>query len=278
MTSDNIDKDVVEDFGGEWSKFKQDVEIDDELLDIFENQYFKIFPWRQISKKSIGADIGCGSGRWAKIMSKRVKFLHLVDASIDAISVSKENLRDISNIDFNVTSVDSLPFENNSLDFAYSLGVLHHVPNTSDAIGSIHSKLKKGAPLLLYLYYAFDNRPIWYRTIWRVSDLMRLKISILPKNVKMPLCELIAAIIYFPLARLSFLLSKLGFSTHLIPLSSYKNLSFYTMRTDSLDRFGTKLEQRFSKKQILKMLTDNGFSDIQFSDSLPYWVVIGYKN
>ena len=50
------------------------------------------------------------------------------------------------------------------------------------------------------------------------------------------------------------------------------------MRTDSLDRFGTKLEQRFSKKQILKMLTDNGFSDVEFSDSLPYWVVIGYKN
>ena len=273
----NIDNDVVEDFGSEWSKFKQDERIKDELLDIFENQYFKIFPWDMISHTSVGVDIGCGSGRWGKIMSKRVGFLHLVDASQDALEVSRKNLIGINNVSYYIASVDSLPFDDNSLDFAYSLGVLHHVPDTSSAIKSIATKLKKGAPLLLYLYYAFDNRPFWYRAIWRVSDLMRLFISPLPSKIKMPLCDLIAATVYWPLARLSFVLDKINVATRLIPLSSYRNLSFYTMRTDSLDRFGTRLEQRFKKAQIQRMLVDHGFSNIKFSETMPYWVVIGYK-
>lgn len=50
-----------------------------------------------------------------------------------------------------------------SLDFAFSLGVLHHVPDTQQAICSIAEKLKPSAPLLIDLYYALDNRPSWHR-------------------------------------------------------------------------------------------------------------------
>ena len=130
---------------------------------------------------------------------------------------------------------------------------------------------------MLYLYYAFDNRPFWYRVIWKASDLIRSFISPLPSKIKLPLCDLIAATVYWPLARLSFVLDKINVPTQLIPLSSYRNLSFYTMRTDSLDRFGTRFEQRFTKFQIRKMLVDHGFLNIKFSETMPYWVVIGYK-
>ena len=44
-------------------------------------------------------------------------------------------------------------------------------------------------------------------------------------------------------------MSKLKLNVFNFPLSDYKNKSFYTMRTDALDRFGTKLEKRFSKKE-----------------------------
>ena len=49
------------------------------------------------------------------------------------------------------------------------------------------------------------------------------------------------------------------------------------MKTDSLDRFGTKLEKRFTKKEIEKMLLDVGFVEITFSENTPYWVAIGWK-
>ena len=49
------------------------------------------------------------------------------------------------------------------------------------------------------------------------------------------------------------------------------------MATDSLDRFGTKLEKRFTKKEIKKMLSKVGFKDIKFSNNTPYWVAIAWK-
>jgi hypothetical protein len=62
-----------------------------------------------------------------------------------------------------------------------------------------------------------------------------------------------------------------------IPLSYYSNKSFNVIRNDSLDRFGTPLEQRFSKKQIEKMMQKAGLHDIKFSNNQPYWHVMGQK-
>ena len=49
------------------------------------------------------------------------------------------------------------------------------------------------------------------------------------------------------------------------------------MKTDSLDRFGTKLEKRFSKIEIEDMLIEAGFTGISFSEHMPKWVCITYK-
>jgi SAM-dependent methyltransferase len=68
-----------------------------------------------------------------------------------------------------------MPFPAQLLDFAFSLGVLHHVPDTQKAICTIAEKLKRGAPFLIYLYYAFDNRPSWYRALWAMSNSIRIK-------------------------------------------------------------------------------------------------------
>ena len=49
------------------------------------------------------------------------------------------------------------------------------------------------------------------------------------------------------------------------------------METDALDRFGTKLEKRFTKKEIKEMMHESGLSSIEFKDNEPYWIAIGYK-
>ena len=50
------------------------------------------------------------------------------------------------------------------------------------------------------------------------------------------------------------------------------------MKTDALDRFGTRLEKRFSKDEIQKMLKEAGFRDIKFSKNMPFWVSISTKS
>ena len=271
----NQDKNTVEGFGDEWSRFDQSDLPEDEQKLLFD-EYFSVFPWENISKESVGFDLGCGSGRWAKSVAPKVKKLICIDPS-SALDIAKKNLSNFDNCEFQSTTVDDISINNNSMDFGYSLGVLHHVPNTEMGIKQCVEKLKKGAPMLLYLYYRFDNRPFWFRFIWSISDLLRKIISKMPYGLRYIFSQIIAVVIYFPLARTSFYMEKLNLNVSNFPLSSYKNLSFYTMRTDALDRFGTRLEQRFTRDEIKIMMENAGLENIKFSNSKPYWVAVGYK-
>jgi len=170
-----------------------------------------------------------------------------------------------------------MPMEDNSMDFGYSLGVLHHIPNTQKGINSCVAKLKPGAPFLLYLYYALENKPKWFRCVWQISNLIRKIISRLPYKIKYVISQLIAILIYYPLAKTSLLLEKFGYKANNMPLYSYRCRSLYGMRTDALDRFGTRLEHRFTAKQIKEMMEKAGLEKITFDDSIPYWKAIGYK-
>ncbi len=272
----NLDIKTVEDFGEEWKRFDQ-TELDEtEAFDLFE-RYFAIFPWDSLPKNAVGFDLGCGSGRWAKLAATKVEKLHCIDASIEALKVAQKNLSTAGNAEFHNASVESIPLADNSMDFGYSLGVLHHIPNTANGIKSCVEKVKPSAPFLVYLYYAFDNRPIWFRLIWKISDLFRQFICLMPFALKKIVTDIIALLVYLPLARLALLSEKFNIKIDSFPLSVYRNQSFYTMRTDSLDRFGTRLEQRFTRLQITEMMESAGLENIRFSEDFPFWCAVGFK-
>jgi|SRR5579862_440655 len=276
----NVDHRVASDFGKEWSVFHQGEEsLSRKQREIIFENYFRIFPWHLLpAGGGVGIDIGCGSGRWSMSVAPRVAHLHLLDASAEAVAVARENLKSAPNVTFHVNSVAEIPLPARSLDFAFSLGVLHHVPDTQQAIRAIADKLKLGAPFLIYLYYAFDNRPPWYRALWALSDAIRVMVSRLPYPARKVFSEIIAALFYWPLARLAALFARIGLPHRWMPLAWYGDKSFYVMRTDAYDRFCTRLEKRFSKEQIARMLVDAGFSSISFSDTAPYWCAVGLKS
>ena len=274
-SSNNMDAETVASFGDEWARYDQSSMSYSEASEIF-MEYFSVFPWDTLPSNPVGFDMGCGSGRWAKFVAPKVGKLNCIDPS-SALDIARRNLIDFKNVEYIKASVSESGIPINSQDFGYSLGVLHHVPDTESAINSCVSILKSGAPLLVYLYYAFDNRGWVYRVLWRVSDQVRRIICKLPSRFKHLVTVVIAAIVYFPLARLSLLLDKVGINAASIPLFYYRNHSFYTMRTDSRDRFGTPLEQRFTKQQIKSYMERSGLIDIKFSDNAPYWCAIGIK-
>jgi SAM-dependent methyltransferase len=275
MNMKNIDDATVSGFGDEWSRFDQTGMSEEERRRIFEN-YFSIFPWVELPQHSVGFDLGCGSGRWASIVAPRVGLLHCIDPS-DAIDVAKRNLTAHTNCEFHRASVDSIPLADASMDFGYSLGVLHHIPDTLDAMSACVNKLKRGAPFLLYLYYALDNKPTWFRILWRISEQLRLFVSRLSFGPRYWVSQIIASLVYWPLARFAKLASSLGFDVSNYPLSIYRDRSFYVMRTDALDRFGTRLEQRFTRPQIQSMMMSAGLERISFREDTPYWCAIGYR-
>ncbi len=275
----NVDFKVAEGFGREWSIFRQsERELSAGEREAILEGYFRIFPWSALpAGGGTGIDVGCGSGRWSMLVAPRVGHLHLVDASAQALAVARENLAAMRNVSFHLASANEIPLPPQSLDFAFSLGVLHHVPDTQSAIDAIAEKLKPGAPFLIYLYYALDNRPAWYQGLWHVSNMLRATISRLPDRLRLLVSQAIAALVYWPMARAAKLFKKAGGAPESWPLSWYRDKSFYVLRTDAYDRFCTHLEKRFTKTQIEQMLTQAGFVQIRFSDQEPFWCAAAIK-
>ena len=275
-THGNVDNKVVEDFGKEWKAFNQKPLTGDDLRKAFD-QYFNIFPFHLINEDSTGFDMGCGSGRWAQLIAPKVRVLNCIDPSSAALAQAQDNLSQFENCTFECASVSDSGLELESQDFGYCLGVLHHIPDTLAGLKSCAELLRPGAPFLVYLYYRFDNKPIWFKFVWKLSDFARRIVCKLPFPLKLFVSQVIAVLVYFPLSRIALLLEMVGFSAEHIPLAYYRDKRFYVLRTDALDRFGTKLEKRFTKDEIHQMMTQAGFVDVKFSDCRPFWVSVGIK-
>jgi SAM-dependent methyltransferase len=277
--SENLDVATVRGFGREWQTFTQEPGVlsDEDGATMF-RAYFDLFPWQLVGRDSVGADIGCGSGRWARLVAPRVGRLIACDASAEALAVARRNLADHHNVDFELADIERLPLADASLDFAYCLGVLHHLPDTQRALAAIARKLKPGAPLLVYIYYAFDNRPRWYRLLWRATDRARRAIARLPHAAQLALTTLIALTVYWPLARTASVLERLGLLPPWWPLAWYRQRSLYVMRTDAFDRFCTPLEHRFTRAQIDAMLQRAGFERTVFSPREPFWCAVALRS
>ena len=273
--AENLEQHTVHGFGREWTTFDH-AEDREDMRRMFES-YLAVFPWDRLPKDARGLDLGCGSGRWARYVAPRVGSLVCLDAAEDALAVARKNLATLPNVQLVHSTIERADIPDSSLDFAYSLGVLHHTSDTEAALRRAVEKLKPGAPMLLYLYYALDNRSPAFRAVWRASDLLRQGISRMPYPARLAVSEVLARTVYWPLARGAALGEKLGLDVSGVPLSSYRHMSLYVMRNDSLDRFGTKLEKRYSRVEMKALMERAGLTDVRFHEGIPYWCAVGHR-
>ena len=272
----NIYRGTVDSFSEQWVRFDQSSLSVTEKQKIFD-QYFENFPWNELPANAEGFDMGCGTGRWATLVAPRVGKLNCVDAAPGALEVAKKNLAAFNNVNFVLSSVDKVPLKAGSQDFGYALGVFHYIPDALSAFKTCVSLLKPGAPFLVYLYYNFDNRPFWFRSIWKVSDVFRRAISSLRPGPKTLVSDSIAALVYWPIAKICRVAEMAGLNLTNMPLYAYRDKSFYTMRTDSRDRFGSPMEHRFSRNEVSDMMLEAGLVNIVFCERIPYWCAVGRK-
>ena len=266
----------MEAFGEEWSKFDH-ADLDNPDLQTLFQSYFSIFPWHELPPNAEGFDLGCGTGRWAHFVAQRVGFLHCIDPSAAALDVARRNLQMHSNCSFHCASVEEIPLADSSADFGYSLGVLHHIPDTQLGITECARKLKPGAPLADLSVLRLRQSSHMVSNASGGSPIWSADASALFHSPSDPLFA--TSLLHSSIGRWRAhqnVLEKMGVDVDSFPLSSYRNRSFYSMRTDALDRFGTRLEKRFTRKQIAEMMENAGFERIVFSDS-PCWCAIGYR-
>jgi SAM-dependent methyltransferase len=270
----NLDQQVIDSFGHEWAAFDYAESETDEALDSQFLAYCTPIDLSQFNgKSSVAADFGAGSGRWASRLFPYFSLVYALEPSDGATRVLKKKFSKESRMKIlqETVGANSIPAE--SLDLGMSLGVLHHIPDTGLAIKDIAGKVKSGGVFLCYLYYKLENKPLYYRGLFWASNSLRWVISRLPYAMRRLIAQMIAVAIYLPLARTSKLVGNRGKDVSNLPLHHYANMPFMMMQNDALDRFGTRLEQRFSKKEITEMLGSAGFdlSTLKFSDVEPFW-------
>ena len=270
----NLDQQVIDSFGHEWATFDYAESETDGALDSQFLAYCTPIDLTQFnSKSSVAADFGAGSGRWASRLLPHFSLVYALEPSDGANKVLKNKFSKESRMTILQETVGANSIPAGSLDLALSLGVLHHIPDTGLAIKDVANKIKGGGVFLCYLYYKLENKPLYYRGLFWTSNSLRWVISRLPYALRKLIAQVIASLIYLPLARTSKLLVSKGKDVMNFPLHHYANMPFVMLQNDALDRFGTRLEQRFSKKEITEMLGKAGFdlSTLKFSDIEPFW-------
>ncbi|MFI5197324.1 MAG: class I SAM-dependent methyltransferase [Thermoanaerobaculia bacterium] len=257
-----IDTGIQFTFGEQWKKFPRTLpEYEAEF-----HRYFDLVDLPSLAGKRV-CDLGCGMGRWSNFLAPRCRTLVLVDFS-EAIFVAREGLRGEKNVLFFMGDIQRLPFRTGFADLVVSLGVLHHLP--TDALGAVR-RLRTLAPeLLIYLYYALDNRPAYFGVLLAWATALRKVLSrIREPGARAVITRSIAALVYVPLVGLGWCLKPFGLANRVPLFEVYHTRSWEGICQDVYDRFFTGIEHRYSREQI-RGLRDS-FETVVISDGLPYW-------
>jgi SAM-dependent methyltransferase/uncharacterized protein YbaR (Trm112 family) len=265
---------VIAAFDDEWQRFR-DVGTADQSQ-VFD-MYFDLVEPTWFAPELTVLDAGSGAGRWAVEVSRRGPRVIAVDLG-RSIEITRANTSP-DRVACIQADLGALPLAEDALDWAYSLGVLHHTNASEVGLANIVRTVRPGGLVLLYLYYALDQRGPLFRGVFRAVDLARRFVSRQPRAVSRAIATLIAASIYWPLARGGAILERAGAAglAAKLPLSFYRHLSFATMRNDSLDRFGTRRERRYRRAEMTGLMREVGLAEILISDLPPYWHGLGSK-
>jgi SAM-dependent methyltransferase len=148
-------------FGREWTTYNVQRPAEDEA-------YFR-------SKTGVSPDTlqgklvleaGCGSGRYLRIAGEAGATVIGVDLSA-AVETAASVVAHLPNAHVIQANIFELPFSPASFDFVYSLGVLHHTPNTKQALDRLIPLLRPGSDLAIWLY------PRWPILVEAYNNLLR---------------------------------------------------------------------------------------------------------
>ena len=255
-------EDIQYTFGEEWKTYNRVLPEHEREF----HEYFDIVDPDSLKNARV-CDLGCGIGRWAYFLQHRVGEMVLVNFS-EAIFEARRNLADADNALFFMADLKCLPFRDDFADFLYCLGVLHHLP--TPALQEVRMLSRYTPQLLIYLYYALDNRAMHFRMLLAAATLLRGLLSRIHGALARKLItELLMWMAYLPCIALGHLLAPLGLGRYVPLYEGYHGKSLSRIRQDVYDHFFTRIEQRFSRQQILQM-TDT-FQEIVISDGIPYW-------
>jgi SAM-dependent methyltransferase/uncharacterized protein YbaR (Trm112 family) len=173
-----------ESFGYQWTVFSEMVvDFRDNFLQYIAPLDERFFPGKR------GLDLGCGFGRHIYNAAKFGAEMVGVDIS-EAIESTRVNTEGMPNVHLVQANVYNMPFAPGVFDFAYSIGVLHHLPEPEKACQCIVRLVKPGGSVFIWVY---SNRR---RFVNFVLESVRAVTTRSPKPVQQGLSLVAASIDY----------------------------------------------------------------------------------
>lgn len=215
-------------------------------------------------------DAGCGMGRHLVYAAKHAAMAVGVDFS-RAVDAAHANTRSLPNAHVVQADLLQLPFVPGRFDFAYCLGVLHHVPDPQTAIQRLAAQLTPGGEMRIYLYWSLDDAPRWKRRLLGGVTAVRRVTTALPHPVLAAICYPITAAAWMGVVAPYRLLSRWRLTRGAVrnfPLTQYADYTFTTLLNDQFDRFSAPLERRYTAEQAATLLESGGLQEVTVR---PHW-------
>jgi len=224
-------------------------------------------------KQSVVLDAGCGMGRHARQIASYASRVIAVDFS-EAIDQAARNVADVPTVDCVQADLLALPFADESFDYAYSLGVLHHLTETERALRMLIRKLKPGGRFRLYLYW---KRHGWTGTLLKVVTLARRLTTKLPFGVLRVMCLVLSAVLFVGVILPYRVLTAVGVRIHESwPLFVYSRYPFNVLYNDQFDRFSAPIEKRYDRDEVKALMEAAGLADVEVRPCFG-WIAEGTK-
>lgn len=261
-------KKTAESFGFEWQAFS------DMRSEWKKNFDFYFEPVQKLPlKDKVALEVGCGNGRHTRYAAKVFKELISVDLG-SAVDVAFANNKGVANTHFIQADIDHLPFKENTFDFVFCIGVLHHLGNPEGGFKKLTTMVKNGGNILIYVYHSFSAKQVNFYLLHAVNFFRRVTVK-LPHQVLYVLC--------YPIAMASYLILVLPYKLFFKkivkkgwPLGAYADYTFFVMLNDTFDRFSAPIENRYSKEQILAWYQRANLKDVKILGGSG-WRVFGKK-
>ena len=121
--------------------------------------FSKIIDFEAIKGKKV-LEIGCGMGSHSTVLSKFASHLTSIDLTNTAVEMTNKRfeLFDIKNAEALQADAENLPFDNESYDYVWSWGVIHHSANTDRIASEINRVLKNGGKSTIMVYNKNSTR------------------------------------------------------------------------------------------------------------------------
>jgi len=203
-------------------------------------------------------DIGCGSGRftkWAGLSGTEVSFGTDLGETVE---VAYEMTKDISNVCIVQADIYQMPFSD-TFDIAYSIGVLHHLPQPQEGFSRLPKALKTNGKMLIWVYNRRNN----VRALYFYEPLRNL-LKKLPKPVLFKLSYIPGFIVHL-INLFGKFLEMIGFKSLAtkLPFAYYANFSFNMKLNDAFDVLATPKSNYYYVEEIKQWFTDASLNDIQ---------------